>query len=54
MYRYMPLNSFGDIIKSFAIVGHADATVLKLLGDVVIKHKKHIPEATKTSAKQGF
>lgn len=54
MYRYMPLNSFGETIKSFAIVGHADATILKLLGDVVIKHKRHIPEATKSSAKQGF
>lgn len=54
MYRYMPLKSFGECIKSFAIVGQADATVLKLLGDVVIKHKRHIPESTKTQAKQGF
>lgn len=44
MYRYMPLESFGDAIKSFAIVGQADATILQLLGDVVIKHKRHIPE----------
>lgn len=54
MYRYMSLHSIGDAIKSFAIVGQADATLLKLLGDVVIKHKRHIPEQTKTTAKQGF
>jgi hypothetical protein len=54
MYRYMPLESFGDAIKSFAIVGQADETVLQLLGDVVIKHKRHIPEETKSTAKQGF
>jgi len=27
---------------------------LKLLGDVVIKHKRHISDQTKTTAKQGF
>lgn len=54
MYRYMSLHTIGDAIKSFAIVGQADATLLKLLGDVVIKHKRHIPEQTKSSAKQGF
>lgn len=54
MYRYMSLHSIGDAIKSFAIVGQADATLLKLLGDVVIKHKRHISDQTKTTAKQGF
>ena len=42
MYRYMPLESFGDVIKSFAIVGQADVNTLQLLGDVVIKHKRHL------------
>jgi hypothetical protein len=54
MYRYMPLDSFGEAIKSFAIVGQADETVLQLLGDVVIKHKQHLNEEIKTTAKQGF
>jgi hypothetical protein len=54
MYRYMPIESFGEAIKSFAIVGQADETVLQLLGDVVIKHKRHIGEETKSTAKQGF
>ena len=54
MYRYMPLDYIGDVIKGFAIVGQADETVLQLLGDQVIKHKKFIAEETKTTAKQGF
>lgn len=54
MYRYMPLDCFGEAIKSFAIVGQADENILQLLGDVVIKHKRHITEETKSTAKQGF
>lgn len=54
MYRYIPLEQMGDIIKSFAIVGQADETMLELLGNQVIKHKRFLPESTKSEAKQGF
>lgn len=54
MYRYIPLEQMGEVIKSFAVVGQADETILELLGNQVIKHKRFLPETTKTDAKQGF
>ena len=42
LYRYIPLDDMGEVIKGFAIVGQADETVLQLLGDQVIKHKKFL------------
>lgn len=54
MFRYIPLEQMGDVIKSFAVVGQADQTVLELLGNQVIKHKRFLDENTKSQAKQGF
>ena len=54
MQRYIPVKSLGAVIKAFAIVGEADAQVLKSLGDQVIKHKNFLDNQVKTEAKQGF
>lgn len=54
MYRYIPLEQMGEVIKSFAVVGQADGKILELLGNQVIKHKRFLPERTKSDARQGF
>lgn len=54
MQRYIKVEKLGLCIKAFAMVGEADATVLQLLGDQVIKHKKVLHQQVKNDAKQGF